>query len=667
MEHKLILGGEQYLPFARSRIKALRATGLLYASQQFEVDGVSIKVRIAGEHDYISLDAKREGQYLILPADLANPNGGSQSGGAAEAIMNVKDATLKIRKHASEKAGTVDWKNWKTGEELEILTYDHGMTTRYRVGLQTISDAVPRIWVGGKSISTGGRKVMGACIATFVIGGKTVKRKVFITRVGNQVTAYAAPVGLSSVWTAIGVSAAGVESYVEYRGFTYPTEFLDPFFFDGSGTKGISLMSPSGSVLGKRIVRCSLSASESDGVVTVACAFTVGEQVGGVTEITSNLVTPAPGGEWVPAGQITVGEPGYTFSAGYEVNRVTYSNWASSNIRSGQSEERLIGADYSSTGEELLVTAFTSMVSRTLDMHSLDTTSTGSMRISPDWIGFSDDTYKNNYLFYLAQGYIISNTLADRFHRETSSRTFGSEGSIAIRINGVPIYEASHEVMVGYANKGYNDGVATTPTYFNSGPGVSKRLVIHDIDARNRSMVFEEVEQTLTEDRSYPVDVTNPSALRKVSIKLGSKLVARIDNTDVAALDCVDVPNVTRYLGWNGIADYMVSSVAVNTSSGGEVWIGWPYNRLVTPRDASAKAGNTASRELLQFVTSVNGGISHLSYELGQRLATHTKQSLTFSRVAIDGLVLDAAQMAKIPFYSAVPASQFRFNPVKVI
>lgn len=55
MEHKLIQGGEEYLPFARSRIKALRATGLKYANQQFEIDGKSVKVRIAGDHEYITI------------------------------------------------------------------------------------------------------------------------------------------------------------------------------------------------------------------------------------------------------------------------------------------------------------------------------------------------------------------------------------------------------------------------------------------------------------------------------------------------------------------------------------------------------------------------------------------------------------------------------------
>lgn len=55
MEHRIILEGEIYLPFARSRIKALRATGLRYVSQQFEINGCSVKVRIEPDHEYITL------------------------------------------------------------------------------------------------------------------------------------------------------------------------------------------------------------------------------------------------------------------------------------------------------------------------------------------------------------------------------------------------------------------------------------------------------------------------------------------------------------------------------------------------------------------------------------------------------------------------------------
>lgn len=74
MEHRLILGGEQFLPFARSRIRALRALGLPYADQSFEIDGVSIKVRIEPGHEYIRLEGGgrmlsgvvRKGELIVV-------------------------------------------------------------------------------------------------------------------------------------------------------------------------------------------------------------------------------------------------------------------------------------------------------------------------------------------------------------------------------------------------------------------------------------------------------------------------------------------------------------------------------------------------------------------------------------------------------------------------
>lgn len=56
MEHWVILGGEHLLPFARSRIKALKALGIAYASQSFEVDGASVKVSIEPGHEYLRIE-----------------------------------------------------------------------------------------------------------------------------------------------------------------------------------------------------------------------------------------------------------------------------------------------------------------------------------------------------------------------------------------------------------------------------------------------------------------------------------------------------------------------------------------------------------------------------------------------------------------------------------
>lgn len=54
------------MPFARARIKALRATGLKYAIQQFEIEGCSIKVRIEGEHEFITLGGGGDCTYQFF-------------------------------------------------------------------------------------------------------------------------------------------------------------------------------------------------------------------------------------------------------------------------------------------------------------------------------------------------------------------------------------------------------------------------------------------------------------------------------------------------------------------------------------------------------------------------------------------------------------------------
>lgn len=44
------------MPFARSRIKALRATGLAYASQKFDMGDATVRVRIEPGHEYIEIE-----------------------------------------------------------------------------------------------------------------------------------------------------------------------------------------------------------------------------------------------------------------------------------------------------------------------------------------------------------------------------------------------------------------------------------------------------------------------------------------------------------------------------------------------------------------------------------------------------------------------------------
>jgi tetratricopeptide (TPR) repeat protein len=73
MEHKLILGGEQYLPFARSRIKAMRATGAKYASQRFVFpDYTEVKKILA--FSYFELGQYEDAKKYLLAYIEKNPN-----------------------------------------------------------------------------------------------------------------------------------------------------------------------------------------------------------------------------------------------------------------------------------------------------------------------------------------------------------------------------------------------------------------------------------------------------------------------------------------------------------------------------------------------------------------------------------------------------------------
>lgn len=65
MERKLILGGWEHLPYARSMIKQLRGAGLRYAASRKIIAGSTIAVRVVGDDDYIHIS----GGQCLLPMD----------------------------------------------------------------------------------------------------------------------------------------------------------------------------------------------------------------------------------------------------------------------------------------------------------------------------------------------------------------------------------------------------------------------------------------------------------------------------------------------------------------------------------------------------------------------------------------------------------------------
>lgn len=74
MEHRLVTGGAEYLPFARRCVAKLKKLGLSYAGQSFDIGGVSVKVRIEPGHEYIRIDGGTVNIYSGVVKYLANTN-----------------------------------------------------------------------------------------------------------------------------------------------------------------------------------------------------------------------------------------------------------------------------------------------------------------------------------------------------------------------------------------------------------------------------------------------------------------------------------------------------------------------------------------------------------------------------------------------------------------
>jgi len=135
MEHKLIQGGEQYLPFARSRVKALRAMGLAYASQKFEVDGCTVTVRIDPNHEYITINGggiltSMDSGIVDLALPLATPY--------ARVTLYDSDYSLTYRGRYTMPTKV---QNRVTNEQEDYLIVDPASGYKYDLSTQLMGEA----------------------------------------------------------------------------------------------------------------------------------------------------------------------------------------------------------------------------------------------------------------------------------------------------------------------------------------------------------------------------------------------------------------------------------------------------------------------------------------------------------------------------------------------
>jgi hypothetical protein len=121
MERKLILGGEQYLPFARSQLKALRASGQRYATRHWLMPGgEKVTVRTRGDEDYLQLEG---GPDTVMAMDSGIIDLRTESLGNALIFANGTrqdtDSTTDylLAYHAADPAAGqwAQWLSWPEG------------------------------------------------------------------------------------------------------------------------------------------------------------------------------------------------------------------------------------------------------------------------------------------------------------------------------------------------------------------------------------------------------------------------------------------------------------------------------------------------------------------------------------------------------------------------
>ena len=127
MEHRVINGGKTWLPFARSRVKALRATGLPNASQSFVMpDGAQVRVSVSPGDDFIRLDGGALTGYQFFttgPERLTTSTTPAHYRGYS-LRAGLSDDVLKAKAYASSvQADSQDPQRWTFLEGARALEF----------------------------------------------------------------------------------------------------------------------------------------------------------------------------------------------------------------------------------------------------------------------------------------------------------------------------------------------------------------------------------------------------------------------------------------------------------------------------------------------------------------------------------------------------------------
>lgn len=694
MEHKLIQGGEQYLPFARSRIKALRATGLNYASQKFVLPDGEVRVRIVGEHEYIELTGTESGLYLVLPANDTYPSGDTV-GATVPAVASIaigKQAVLTVDDHSILESAPV---NWKSGNKF--VSYNHGIRYRYRLdrAQDDLSASAENIYFNGVKYLTGGHIVAGAGIFRTELEGAIIQRFVIFTRISNTlVIAYAAVIGSLS-WTEIGrinISGGGAVTITEPNyllnsinttGGSFSGAMEDPWFMNPNGNQAASLIT-SDSTPVKRAVRCVIHAEKVVGVVTLFANFTVGEHVGAHDNSTLNILSlgTKTTGPDQPAGTLTrtchtgftniygTFVPGDTAVIPYVRTTDQYNDWVGVGLLPSQSPqtstyviEEVVGIDFLASGQEVLITRKITINYANRPNTFNGTEGVGSTQIEPGWVfGVATEIERGLALSGPNANCTDTDNRTPAFFTLNVTKNGSTNVAYTYFVGDAEIFSVSEST--GFSYEYLSEDAGDTEISSDVAQSIISRVGVHYLDGRDKSAIYEHVVQTVDTDPAWNhVTTAENLAVRDYTMKSTAKVIYKSVEVLSQDLEAITPFSATQAeIAAAGATGF----IFVKNSPGVFRGLSWTIAELNTPDGyANPPLASMASRKPGEFIASMKFKQTMFGAKLTINSASFIANPSTIQLIKKDAVTAPTIEMNKIPLHA--PTGYFRMMPVCVI
>lgn len=433
--------GAKLIPFARGRLRALRAAGLTNITQRYEVRGVSVRVTINGAEEVIEI-TDSSWDYLVWPTSTAHPVGVKTKDGAdvppvASLTLTSSEKGLKRKEHSKLEAGPHDW---ISKDAKRSLSYDHGHGFRYALG------GAYEAYTGAKWICRKGVKtdtefgVKGAAVLHATrTDGAVVRRVVYAAYFFDDVGA----IDLRLYYLdESNKDADGTPTSVQIAQWTTPpgTVIAQPAFFDGDGRKMVTVLeTATEDVAGglptisfgrpRYAVRCELSL---DGAGEVGASFShapLAETPEVPTSTTKERLFGPGGNHYFQGNPKEVSSYLRTAYTGLGLPypaAVGYVEQGYSRTTTTSRQVRFVGLDLDAEGNELLLERVTDTRSQSYAEEDVQFDSTDSA---------TDYAHPDGYN-------TIAHSVSHTYSRFIRS---GADASVkvAFTVNGAPLYEVA--------------------------------------------------------------------------------------------------------------------------------------------------------------------------------------------------------------------------------